>query len=971
MENKAGNSSLLNRWKNRDKDKNLISVIPKAPEDVDIPLSRGQQRIWFLQQLYPDNPFYNYSELICFEGNLNVEYLKASLNRIFQDHEILRSFYPMVNGNPVLRISHKLPEIQDTDLSGFEEESAQSKLDQLLTKQSRTVFDLSSPGLLKISLIRTNADKYVLFFTMHHIIVDEWSIGILKQHLASHYKTLSKGNELQVSNAETQYRDYAYWQSKQSIKSDELAYWKNTLSGELPVLDMQTDQKRKASPLFNGGQITRKLSSELSSDVLGLAKKMETTPFIFLLSVYYILLKRYTGQDDILIGTPISNRSTKSLENIFGFFIDTIVLRNHIDSSLSIKQLVQHIKKNTLEAFAHKNVPFDVLVKELKVDRSLSINPFFQIMFLYHPQEEVPTFGDEVLISDETEFDTKVAKFDLTLSVSEKDGQLSLTFEYDSDLYFETTIVRMLEHYELLLRGVLNDSNSTVKELPMLTDIEKSIFYDTTYGGENIFSSYRAVHRIIDDIGKRFPSKIAVTYKNESITYEELNHRADKIAQIIFNSTSRKNEIIGLCLDRSIDMIVGLLGILKAGCAYLPIDPNYPLERLNFVLEDAQCNCLVSDSSLSPVFEGQEKILIYLDELLGEDSKISDVDLPEVSRDDLAYVIYTSGSSGQPKGVPISHDNIINSTAGRLSFYPENPEAFLLMSSISFDSSKAGIFWTLCTGGNLIVTENRIEQDISQIENIIETNGVTHTLMLPTLYDLVLQHATPSKIASLNTVIVAGEACNASMCNRHFTITAEINTKLYNEYGPTEATVWCTAFEVKSDTISTVIPIGKPVASAAIYLVDKNLNLVPFGAVGEIYVSGPGLAKGYINRPELSKEAFIDNPFETNGSSKLYKTGDLGRYRSDGCIEFLGRVDQQIKLRGYRIELEEVEKAISLNNGITGVVAFVEEVKASEKVKNTVDYNDPEAFSNFLKKSLTKKELNELLASVEKLNVEA
>ncbi|PKA96766.1 amino acid adenylation domain-containing protein [Flavobacteriaceae bacterium MAR_2009_75] len=971
MEKKAGNSSLLNRWKNRDKDKNLNSIIPKAPEDIDIPLSSGQQRIWFLQQLYPDNPFYNYSEVISFEGNLNVEHLKASLNKIFKDHAILRSFYPMVNGSPVLRISEKLPKIQNIDLSDFEEGLAHSKLDQLLTKQSRTVFDLSSPGLLKIILIRKSAEKYILFLTMHHIIVDEWSIGILKQQLASHYKTLSNGNELQVTNAEIQYRDYAYWQRKQSIKTDELAYWRNMLSGELPVLDLQTDQKRKARPRFNGGQITRKLSSELSSDILGLAKKMETTPFIFLLSMYYFLLKRYTGQDDILIGTPISNRNAKSLENTLGFFIDTIVLRNNIDSSLSIEQLVQHIKKNTLEAFSHKNVPFDVLVKELKVDRSLSINPFFQVMFLYHPQEEVPTFGDEVRISDETEFDTKVAKFDLTLSVSEKDGQLSLTFEYDSDLYFATTIDRMLEHYELLLRSVLNDSNSTVEELPMLTDTERSIFYYTTDVVKNTFSSYQAAHQIIDDIGRKFPLKTAVTYKNESITYEELNRRAERVAQKILNSTSKKNEIIGLCLDRSINMVVALLGILKAGCAYLPIDPNYPLERLNFVLEDAQCNCLVSDSSLSTVFEGQEKMLIYLDELFGEDSEISDVDLPEVSRDDLAYVIYTSGSSGQPKGVQISHSNIINSTAGRLSFYPENPEVFLLMSSISFDSSKAGIFWTLCTGGNLIVTENRIEQDIAQIENIIETNRVTHTLMLPTLYDLVLQHATPSKIGSLKTVIVAGEACTASMCNRHFTITSDVNIKLYNEYGPTEATVWCTAFEVKSETMLPVIPIGKPVANAVIYLLDKNLNLVPFGAVGEIYVSGPGLAKGYINRPQLSREVFIDNPFETDGSSKLYKTGDLGRYRSDGCIEFLGRVDQQIKLRGYRIELEEVEKAISLNNDITGVVALVEEVKATEKIKNTVDYNDLEAFSNFLKKSLTEKELNELLKSIESLNVEA
>ena len=966
MENKTKNSSLLSKWKNREDKVSVAPIIPKAPQDANIPLSSGQQRIWFLQQLYPENPFYNYSESLAFDGNLNVDYLKKSLYQILADNEILRSFYPLVDGRPVLKISESNTEIEEFDFSKLPNDKAGSEIDKIMRERSANVFDLARPGLLKIALFKVNEGNYTLFLTLHHIIIDEWSIGVMKEQLASHYRKLSEGLELDSRSPVIRYADYAHWQREKSIDKVQLEYWKNILSDDLPILNLQTDHVRSVRPRFKGKQYTQLLSTELTFDILEMSRKTESTPFIFLLTIYTILLHRYSDQNDILIGTPISNRSVKSLEEVLGFFIDTVVLRNKVDTSLSFSELVKSFKKNALEAFSHKDVPFDALVKELKVERSLAVNPFFQVMFLYHSEAKVPSFGNKVRLAEQDEFDTEVAKFDLTMSITESRGQLALTFEYDTDLFEESTIIQFLEHYQVLLKGILEEPDTKIDKLPMLTEKEKALFLEKPVSGGNQFSSYSAIHHIIEDVSKTFADKTAVSFKDESLTYGQLDSRANKLALSILEKTKKRNEIIGLCVDRSVDMIVGLLAILKAGCGYLPIDPKYPTERLNFILEDAQCEVIVSHSSLNSLFENSSNKVIAIDHI--DETTISvDFEMPEVTEEDIAYIIYTSGSTGKPKGVPITHKNIINSTAGRLAFYPNSPDAFLLMSSISFDSSKAGIFWTLCTGGNLIVTENRIEQDISKIEILIDKNAVTHTLMLPSLYKLILEHGTLSKLSSLNTVMVAGEACPPSVCDSHFDKLPNVN--LYNEYGPTEATVWCIAHQIgKNDNIG-IIPIGKAVANAKVYILDKNLNLVPFGAVGEIYIGGTGLAKGYINRAALSERAFITNPYG-RADEKIYKTGDLARYRKDGAIEFLGRADHQVKIRGFRIELDEIEKAISSNSGITEVVAMVEESREAIDVIDIGNLSDSRALASVLEQHFTNTELNDLLNAVEYLKTE-
>lgn len=967
MENRTKNSSLLSKWKNREDKIPAAQLITKAPEDAIIPLSSGQQRIWFLQQLYPENPFYNYSESLAFEGELNVDHLKKSVEQLFLDNEILRSFYPVLDGRPVLKISDIFSDVEEYDFSDFTDDKASAKIDKIMREQSAGIFNLARPGLVRVSLLKRNADSHILFFTMHHIIIDEWSIGILKEQLASNYLKLSEGLNLEPHNPIVRFSDYAHWERTKNIDKAQFDYWKDILSDDIPILNLHTDFIRPVRPAFKGKQYTQYLSAKLSTQILGLSKNLETTPFVFLLTVYYVLLQRYSGQEDILVGTPVSNRSVKSLENILGFFIDTVVLRNKVDTSLSFTELLKIVKKNTLDAFSHKEVPFDVLVKELKVERSLAINPFFQVMFLYHPETKTPSFGNNVRLAEQAEFDTEVAKFDLTLSISESEGLLALTFEYDTDLFEELTIARFLEHYQVLLKGITENPDVLIGKLPMLTENEKDFFLEQPVSSHNHFSSYPAIHHVIEDVCKTFAKNTAVSYKNQSLTYEELDSKASKLALSILGKTKKRNEIVGLCMEKSVDMIVGLFAIIKAGCAYLPIDPKYPLERLSFILEDAQCGIIVTQSSLNTLFEDLNNEIIAIDHI-DQAAMTSDVEMPKVNEEDIAYVIYTSGSTGKPKGVPITHKNIINSTAGRLAFYSNSPDAFLLMSSISFDSSKAGIFWTLCTGGNLIITENRIEQDISKIETLIEKHAVTHTLMLPSLYKLILEHGTPLKLGSLNTVMVAGEACTPSICDMHFDKLPNVN--LYNEYGPTEATVWCIAHQIeKNDNFGTV-PIGKAVANAKIYLLDKNLNLLPYGAVGEIYVGGPGLAKEYINRPELSAKAFIANPYNHASDERIYRTGDLGRFRSDGAIEFLGRADHQVKIRGFRVELDEIEKAISINSTITNVVVVVEESRETIDMIDIGDLSDTKASVSVLKQHLSSTELNELLNAVELLKTE-
>ncbi|WP_203257041.1 non-ribosomal peptide synthetase [Hyunsoonleella ulvae] len=959
MENKK-KGSLLQQWKDKTKSGISKNSIEKAPKDVIIPLSSGQKRLWFLQQLYPENPFYNYSETYTFKGSLDIECLSKSLKKVYETHDILRTIYIQNDKAIIQKVDYESTmDINIFDFSDLDKDKAISaaKIEQ---KRDATMhFSLDKSPLVRATIIKISDTYHILQITLHHITTDKWSMKIFREDLAAYYKEFIDGKIPDDRRTHLQYTDYCYWIENQEIDKKALDYWKEKLLGEIPELTLPYDFQRPNVPSYKGAaSFTQNYPKALSDKIFKISQTSKTTPYNVMLAVYYIFLYKLSGQNDILIGTPITNRDKKSLENLIGFFNDTIVLRGKINPNLSFTEFIGYIKNNTLEAFENKSIAFDTLVKEIGVKRSLASNPFFQVMFLYHSKPENPFFSRELELSH-TWFDSEVSKFELTIYVGEEDGILSSTFEYAHDLFEEKTIKRFQDYFKTLIFNVTENPNIVINDLDILT-VSHTRLASKEKKDSNTSSQNTGIHNIIENISTRHPDKIAVSYNNTSLTYLELNNRANMLAHKIRNTISKRKTVIGLCVERHPDMIVGILGILKAGCCYLPLDPEYPKDRINFMLEDSGAELIVTQSQLENLFLGKTYNSVKIDTI--ESITNTPLELPEIHPDDLAYIIYTSGSTGKPKGVPISHKNIIGSTMGRLKFYEETPKAFMLMSSFSFDSSKAGIFWTLCTGGNLIITEKRIEQDIEKIGNLINEKKVTHTLMLPSLYSLVLDYIDIEKLKSLNTVIVAGEACSTTMCKIHFSVLPKVN--LYNEYGPTEASVWCIAHKISIDDLKLKsIPIGKPVADAQIYILNEQLKQVPLGVSGEIHIGGAGLSKGYINRADLTTSVFIDSPF--NANEKLYKTGDLGRFKKDGNIEFLGRKDQQIKIRGFRVELSEIENTIKkYSQSLSDAIVVV------DKNNNTTLENlSDEELADILE-PLEDEDLNSLLHAIQSLSLE-
>ncbi|MFS4467935.1 non-ribosomal peptide synthetase [Maribacter sp. 2210JD10-5] len=951
-------SSLLSSWKSKKKE-TTSNEIPKIGKSTDLLLSPSQRRLWFLQQLFPKNPFYNYSERHRIKGNLNIDYLLQSLEGIYAKHDVLRTSYYISEGEPFMKINPKTNiALKQFDFSGLDRVEAESKANALINEEVNYPFDLSSDDLSRFTLIKLDAKEYIFLVNLHHILMDEWSMGIFRKELVENYEYISRQNKLPLKEPlPVQYTDYAAWKNEQNIDEKQLAYWKSKLGGQIGLLNLPTDFKRPLTPSFKGKTLTKTYSREFSSLILDLAKELEITPYSFFLSVFYVFLNKYTGQKDILIGTPISNREKSSLEKVIGFFNDTVVLRNTIDGNSSFGDFSKEVAQTVLEAFNNKDVSFETLVQTLNPQRSLSINPFFQTMFLYNDIQDTLSFGNEV-VSEYQVLGADVSKFDLTLFVSNENGIITVKMEYATDLFKDRTVERFQNYFEVLITEIIGQTRTSLKDIAPCTEEEENIFFTDPGMVNHSFFNFTGIHQIIEKWAVETPEAIALTFDDQHITYLELENRANSIAQQILTKTEYKKVIVGLCVERSIAMITGLLGILKAGCAYLPIDPDYPIDRITFMLMDSNAPVVLTTSGLEQIFSKTNCAIVKLDSGF---KKIEKKNFPISVTEDTAYVIYTSGSTGNPKGVPISHGNIMQSTTGRLEYYPTNPSSFLLMSSISFDSSKAGIFWTLCTGGNLVITPKRIEQDIQKIEYLIQKYEISHILLLPSLYKVILENCNLANLGFLNTVIVAGEECTTAMVKTHFS--SMPNTSLFNEYGPTEATVWCIAHHIeKGDEDSKTVPIGRPVAGATTHILDNDFKSVPFGAVGELYIGGGCLSAGYLNNEELTSSAFIQAPWSDDIERIIYKTGDLARYNVDGDIEFLGRADNQLKIRGFRVELHEIENVLLKNSMVKKAVVLADQSSGEETfIDEKISH---EKMFSILEQRLENNEIEELIESV-------
>lgn len=934
-------SKLLARWlQQKSVDSQLLE---KKPEDSPNRLSYGQRRLFFLQQTYPNSPFYNYPELYTLRGNWDMEQFKKCIYEVCQNHEIFfHNFELNSDYEPEIVINQERDPvlIEHVDLSEIPN-GKNSK--EFLLEKGRYVFDLAEDVLFRVTIVSISDSEHQVLFNLHHIITDKWSMKIFRKQLLELYG--SKNGTLENNSLpenKYDYLDFSYHQSNTTISDQEIDYWKEKLSSPVEELSLPVDQK-PSEFTHNGKFNTTTLSPELSRRIKQCAKEQGTTLFTFFLAVYNILLSRYSGANTIQVGTPVSNRNRKEWETLIGFFNETVVLQTHIEANTPFKKYLQQVKGDVLEAFDHNKVPYETIVNQLSTQREAHKNPLFRTMFLFHHKEKEKQPLPGLQMEYET-FDIGVAKFDLTIYVEEVNENLSITFEYATDYFEDETINRMHEHFQTLLQEIVADSGQKINHLNILTGEEISQY--EKWNATEFETKPIPVDKAFEDIALQNPNSVAVTDSNANLTYKELNERSNALANKI-QELSKSNKRIGLFLGRESEMIIAILGTLKSGCSYVPLDPSYPKKRIHYIIEDANIELIVTSSNFSGNLDFDiEKIVI-------EEIRSAPGQLPAEthSSDDEAYVIYTSGSTGKPKGVSISHKNLFYSTFARPIFYENrNPTCFLLFSSFSFDSSVAGIFWTLLTGGNLLISKERAEQDIQQVAKLIHQQKVSHTLLLPSLYQVLLLETDPNLLDSLEIVMVAGEACSNSTVELHFNRLP--NTKLYNEYGPTETTVWCIAHDVSLQGSVDRVPIGRPIPGSKAYILDANNQRVPVGVTGELYIGGEGVPNGYIGKAAADNDRFVDNPF---GMGKLYKTGDLASYRKDGNIDFWGRIDDQIKIRGHRVELKEIERVLTSLKQINQAIVIFND---SRQQLFAFVIQDPESE---LQEKEAKQKLNELL----------
>jgi amino acid adenylation domain-containing protein len=704
-----------------------------------------------------------------------------------------------------------------------------------------------------------------------------------------------------------QYADYAAWQQSRPGSpafERQLAWWRERFSEVPAPLSLTADGRRPSRAGSGGGTVSRTLSPQLSARVAALARAEQVTPFVLLLAAFATLLHRYTDATDIVIGTPATGRSRADVERSVGFFINTLPLRTDLTGDPPFREVIERVREVATGARANQDVPFDALVDALGIVRSIDSNPLFQVMFVMRQAPRRCTLAPG-LATRPFHVDAGSSKFDLTLFATDSPDALELMVEYASHLFDRAYAECLLEHLEALLDDAASDPARRISALNVLSTREERMLLEEWSTGPATMVADDFVDGLIQAEARRAPGAIALRANGRAITYAELDARANALANRLLALGVGPGQCVGVYADRSAELVIGVIGVLKAGGAYVPLDPAWPRDRLRFIVDDTRAGVVVAQRGIAGGAAWLAGRIVDVD--AADPLPIpSMVPSPTRSPADTAYVIHTSGSTGRPKGVPVTHASLVHSTAARRQHYGAGPERFLLLSSFAFDSSVAGIFWTLCTGGTLVLPAPRVEQDIDQLVRLISAERITHTLCLPTLYALILEHGDPAHMTSLQTVIVAGEACAPGLARRHHEVLP--HAKLHNEYGPTEATVWSTVFTVPRDFTGSRVPIGRPTAGTRVYVLDAHRRPVPIGVPGELFIGGRGIAREYLQRPEETAYRFVDDPFAEG--SRLYRTGDRVRWLGDGTLDFLGRIDRQVKIRGYRIEPAEIESVL-------------------------------------------------------------
>jgi len=917
-------------------------ITPMA-RDGHPPLSFAQQRLWFIDQLAPRNSAYNIPAAIRLEGPLNVIALERSLNEVVRRHEALRTTFTVVDGGPAQVIAPSLtmaPRV--IDLQALSENAREIEVQRLAAEEACRPFDLAHGPLLRVTLLRLGEERHVGLLTMHHIVSDGWSTGILIRELAVLYNAFSSEMPSPLSELPIQYADFANWQRlwlQDDILQIQLSYWKQQLLGIPPLLELSTQRTRPAVLGFRGARDSLLLPGSAVDALKVLSRDEGATLFMTFLTAFYVLLHRYSNQDDLVVGTPIANRNHTETEGLIGFFVNTLVLRTDLSGDPTFRVLVRRVREVCLAGYSHQDLPFEKLVEELHLERDLSRNPLFQVMFMVNgPRTE--TMELTGLRVSPIKSGSEAAHVDLALQISEtEDGRTEAALIYNTDLFDAAAITRMLRQFQVLLEAAAADPDRHVLELPLLNPEERHQLLAEWNDTKTGYSRHLCIHQLFEAQVEQTPNAIAVSLEDRQLTYEELNRRANQLAHHLRSLGVGPEVLVGSCLEHSPENIIALMSILKAGGVYVPLDPTYPNERLRYMLEDACISVLVTQERLVQRLPHDTPTIVCLDSDWNAVAREgSDNPIIAVTDGNLAYVIYTSGSTGWPKGVSVSPASIARHCCDIRKYYGlDSSDRVLQCSSMSVDLSLEQIVPTLIAGATLVLARVNAWQ-MTEFERKVGELGLT-IVNLPTPYWEALAwepSENPAQAARIlpRLVVVGGDVMSPDALAR-WQESPMRGVRLINAYGPTEATITANAFEITPRlgeiAANQGIPIGRPLANREIYILDRYGNPVSVGVPGEVHIGGAGLARGYLNRPDLTAEKFIPNAFGQEPGGRLYRTGDIARYRLDGNVEFLGRLDHQVKIRGFRIELGEIEAALGQYPGVREAVVLAREETPGER----------------------------------------
>lgn len=900
-------------------------TIERVARDGQLPLSFAQQRMWFLQQLEPESRAYNLSSAIRLRGPLNVVALEQTLNEVVKRHETLRASFFVVDGQPVQFLAPELHvNLPLIDLRELPSGKREAETLALAAEQARQPFDLAHAPLLRATLVRLDDEEHVALFTQHHIVSDAWSMDVFIREVGTLYESFAAGRRAQLPELEIQYADYAAWQ-RQWLRGETLdqllGYWKGQLGDAPTVLELPTDRPRPQVHSFRGASHNFELSSELKHRLDELNQREGVTMFMTLLAAFNTLLSRYSGQDDVVVGTPIANRSRREIEGLIGFFVNTLALRTDLSGDPSFKDLLARVCEAAIGAYIHQDMPFDRLVDELQPARNLNRQPLFQVMIV-HQSAQAATLELPGLTISSLETQNETSQFDLILLIAEWPGGFGASFKYNTDIFDAATIERMAGHFQTLLEGIVANPEARLSNLPLLDEHERHELLVERNNTHLEFTAGELVTHAFEAQVERTPAAIAVTGKDRKLTYAELNSRVNQLAHYLRARGVAPESPVGIYLERSPELIVALLGVLKAGGAYVPLDTHAPKDRVAFVIEDTGAPLVLTERNVDQLPDTAARI-VYLDTGWEEISRHPETNPPSrCAPENLAYVLYTSGSTGKPKGVMVTHGGLMNYLNWSAREYrPLEGAGSPVHSPITFDLTITSIFPSLLTGRTVTLLPE--EQGIDSLLAVLRDGGDFSLVKItPSHLELLNHAASPEEIQNWSRAfVIGGDALYADHIN--FWRQHAPRTRLINEYGPTETVVGCCVYEVPVDaSLETAVPIGKPIANTQLYVLDRNQQPAPAGVIGELYIGGAGVARGYVRRPDLTAEKFVPNPFGDEPGTRLYRTGDLVRYIADGNLEYLGRIDHQIKIRGYRIELGEIEAVLSQHEAVREVVVI-------------------------------------------------